>query len=153
MNRKKKVLIPEAPEMCETLAAFIDRWGYEPAVTSNADSIEEAVMLGQIDLIVLAREMTLKGPSSSRGWRKGDDIEVDFKFGHKIVERLQKQGIDLPIILLTTDDLERNQWVRDEKGDLCSVLIEKRPGDALWNDLKRAIEDFLGEGLTAPHMR
>ena len=152
MKQKKKILILDVPCMVSTLAQFIDRWGYEPIGISSVDSIEETIIRNHIDLIVLANEMTLKGPSLD-DWQKGEELKVDFEFGFKTLQRLQKQNITLPIITFTTDDLEKTKWLRNDDGSLRLVVLEKTLTDAHLEDLKKAIEEFLGEGLVTNERR
>lgn len=145
MNEKKKILILDVPCMVRTLSQFIEILGYEPIGISNANFIEDEILDHDIDLIVLANEMTLNGQSLD-DWKRGEKIKVDFEFGLKMIRRLRNQNIDLPLIVFTTDNLEKTQWHRDDDGNLGMVIIEKKLTEANLEDLKKAIEEFVGEG-------
>lgn len=143
--KRKRILIIDVPDVIKTLEAYFERWGYGPAVTTtHVDFIEEMITQHDIGLIIVAQEMTLKGPSLSEQWRRGDDIEADFEFGHEVLQRLQMKNINLPIIFFTTKSLGKSRWVRDNDGKLRVVLIEKRFNDTNVEDLQKAIEEFLG---------
>lgn len=146
MHEREKILLLDVPSMARTLAQFIDIWGYEPIGISSADSIEQTIIDHDIDLIVLANEMTRAGPSLD-GWKQGEKINIDFEFGLKIVRRLRQQNINLPIIVFTTDDLEKTQWLRNDDGRLGLVIIEKRMTESNLEDLKEAMKEFVGGGL------
>ena len=156
MELKKQILIIDVPDMFDTLASHIYRWGYEPIGTSNqiGDSILEMISRERIDLLIVAKELTLKGPSRSNDWQKGDDINVDFEFGLEVLSRLRLQSNNLPVILLTTDTLRENKWMRNN-GNLDWVMMMKCAdyGNDVYSNLKRGIEEFLGEGLVPDRRR
>lgn len=74
-----------------------------------------------INLLVLAKEMRIAGPDHKQlaklrytnpvrmreMIKEAGPLKVDFEFGKKIFERLSAQGIFLPTIFLTTNDLDQ----------------------------------------------
>ncbi len=153
MMRRKKILIVDVPETCYWLSENIKRWGYEPieAPDSTKDSVSEMILREKIDLLIVAQEFTFKGPSRSNDWKKGDDIEVDYEFGVGALSCLRLQKNNLPVILLTTDTLKENKWIRNDQGKLDWIMLMKnKMGDEkdVYSDLKKAIEEFLGPGLS-----
>lgn len=150
-QRRKKILIVDVPGICKTFASFVHRWGYEVIVTyhTDIDAILEMTSREKIDLLIVAKELTLKGPSLSEDWKNGDEMEVDNDFGIGVLSQLRLRNSNLPVILLTTDSLEENKWIRDSDGKLDWVMTEKvsRNVDNPYDDLKNATEEFLGRGL------
>ena len=94
-------------------------------------------------------ELTLKGPSLSHDWKKGDDIDVDTAFGHKVLIDLHGRGINMPVILLTTEDLEKNKWLYDDDKRLEFIIMMKNSRGNLdvYAEMEKAIKAFLGPEL------
>lgn len=151
IRRRKRILLVDVPDVYKSFSPLIHRWGYQVIATysNSADSISEMILREQVDLLIVAMELTLKGPSLSADWKSSDGLDADMFFGHKVVIELRRQKIKLPVIFLTTNDLERNKWLYDDDNNLdCVIMMKNNRGNIEASDeLKKATGDFLGRGL------
>jgi CheY-like chemotaxis protein len=147
----KKILVFDEEPIVNNIKRLTQFWGYESIGLSSAECIEDAVIQNDIDLIILAKEMKTKGPSlfgslllKTDLLKSLDDIEIDYEFGLKIYERLRKQSIRLPVIFITTDDLDETdlRYYPGLNGAIRAVMIEKPFGSG--EELRTAIEKCLG---------
>ncbi len=53
------------------------------------------------------------------------DTEIDFEFGVNLFTRLRLNGIQLPIIFMTTQDLVEPEWHVDKQGKVFHATIPK----------------------------
>lgn len=152
IQQRKKILIADVPGISKAFASYVHRWGYEPIVAYNSDinAFLEIISRGKIDLLIVAKELTLKGPSLSDDWKKGDEMKVDSDFGFQVLNQLRVKKNNLPVILLTTEMLTQSKWVRGDDRNLNWVEMMKVSHDVhnIYDDLKKAIAEFLGTGLS-----
>lgn len=129
----KKVLIVDDSDVANSVRDIAERMGCEVTILEKPDfmEVEEAILRNKIDLLILAREMRIAGsdpremakmarsnPSSKPEiLEKMRQIEVDFDFGTNLFEKLTAHNILLPIIYLTTADIDTPKWHfgKDEK--------------------------------------
>ena len=152
IQQRKKILIVDVLDISKAFASYAHRWGYEPIVAYNSDTdaIVEMILREKIDLLIVAKELTLKGPSLSDDWKKGDGMEVDSDFGFQVLNQLRLRNSDLPVVLLTTEMLTQSKWVRDDDRNLNwaeMMKVSNKDIDNGYDDLRKAIEEFLGRGL------
>jgi len=149
MSAKKKILIVEIPQTCHGLSQILGRWGYAPfeSAATSSDEVLELISEKGFDLLIIAKDLTIKGPSRSDDWQEDDNINVAFSFGMETLSRLRVRS-KLPVIVLAHDSKE-DRWMRNDEGVLDWVIltrIEKYEG-SFFDRLKKAVEEFLGQGV------
>lgn len=148
-REKKRILIVEIPQTCSDLYQLLTRWGYEPVELhhTNSDSVLDMIAGKEFDLLIIAKDLTIKGPSRSDDWRESENINVAYSFGMETLSRLRVRN-QLPVIVLA-HDRTGDSWMRTDDGRLDWVIltrIERDEGN-FFDRLKKAVEEFLGEGV------
>lgn len=154
MLKKRKILIVDVPGIFDTLSYNLISWGYDAIgiLSQTKEAILRMIEEGEVDLLVVARELTVEGPSRSEDWIKGEKIVVDFDFGRGVLNELRLRNNNLPVILLTTDTLKSDRWIRDDNGKLEWMVIQKCGIDK-YDNLRSGIEEFLGASSTSDDRR
>lgn len=144
----KKILIYDEQPIVERLKQLVESWGFEGIGISSVECIEDAINQNHADVLILAKEMKIKGPSlfdslDKNFLKKMDDIEIDHEFGLNLYGRLREHDIGIPVIFITTDDLEEVdlRYYPGLNGGIRAAMIEKPFGDG--HELKMAIEKCL----------
>lgn len=143
----------DVPESCYWLSNFLKRWGYEPIESHliSIDSVLELIAHGKFDLLVIAKDLTIRGPSRSDDWKEGDEIRIAFSFGMETLSRLRVKS-KLPVVVVTNDPKRKDLWTRNDQGRLDWVILTRCESDegSFLDKLRRALEEFWG-GRVATH--
>jgi len=145
---KKKVLVIDEPPIVDNILARLDSWGQEGIGLSKVARLEEAILQHDIGVIILAKEMKIKGGSLFEALldrdplQKMEEIEIDHEFGINLYERIRNIGT-LPVIYTTTEDLNDDtlRCYRSLNGQIRAIFIEKPFGAG--EALKAAVEACL----------
>ena len=161
----KRVLVFDEPAIVNVISHFLEDWGYETIGLQKIDFIENAIAQNNAKLIILPKEMRIKGPSLSdppdvfslepkdlaERVAQLKDTVINFEFGLNIYERLREKNISLPVILTTTDDLSEDDrhYYPTDMGKLNAVFVPKPFGTG--EELRKAVVTCLGEGFSPLH--
>lgn len=133
---RKKILVLDEPHIVNMVRGITEGLGCSVVSVSKADFIEEVIQRNQITVLVLAKEMRIRGPSLMEllkeqklgltdAYLKLRDTEIDFEFGINLLTRLRLNGIKLPIIFMTTQDLKEPERHVNKKGKIYHATIPK----------------------------
>ena len=136
MIERKTILVLDEPHIIKMVRRIAEGLGCSMVGVSKADFIEEVIQRNQIAVLVLAKEMRIKGPSLTEllkeqklgltdAYLKLRDTEIDFEFGINLLTRLRLNGIKLPIIFMTTQDLKEPEWHVNKQGKIYHASIPK----------------------------
>lgn len=146
----KTILMLDEQYIIDNLRPLIEAWGYKLIGLSNPTCIEDAILQNEIDLIILAMQMRVSGPSLEGNFDgnlverilKLKDTSVNFYFGLDIQTRLRLNGIKLPIIFVSTEDMVKPKWDRTKDGRLYSAIFPK-PYGIFSEEFKQTIDEIL----------
>jgi len=148
--RRKRILMLDEPCVIEGLRETLERWGYDLVGISKDDFIEEVISRNKIDLLILPGEMRITGPSLEGhfGGKLHErmlalkDTVIDWEYGAKLDSRLREKGVKIPILYLSTEDMEGPVFCRDGDGKLRSAIFPK-PGGMFTDTFKDAVDELL----------
>jgi CheY-like chemotaxis protein len=140
----------DEPYVIEALKSTLEHWGYDLIGISKADFIQDVIRRNEVDLLILAGEMRVAGPSLE-GHFEGrlhermlalKNTVIDREFGVKVESKLREDGVKIPIIYLSTEDMDGPVLFRDEHGKLKSAIFPK-PEGMFKESFKQAVKEFL----------
>lgn len=151
----KKILLIDEGFLIDRFKPEIESWGYKLIGISKSDFIEEVVKRHHIDLLIIAREMRIAGPSlfeselaqpdapMEEHLLKLFDTKIDFEWGLKVIDKISAAKLAIPYIFLTTEDeIKETQWKKNMEGKIVSAIVPKFSMN-FYNDLHQAVIKIL----------